>query len=66
MYIEAVPNRDSPPAILLWESYREKGRVKKRTLCNLTNWPSHLIEGLRALLRGGSVLPPGSCTAPRL
>src|SRR5512147_599039 len=60
MYIEAVPNRDSPPAILLRESYREKGRVRKRTLCNLTNWPSQLIEGLRALLKGGSVLPPGS------
>src|SRR5512144_7094 len=60
MYIEAVPNRDAPPAILLRESYREKGRVRKRTLCNLTNWPSQLIEGLRALLKGGSVLPPGS------
>lgn len=60
MYIEAVPNRDSPPAILLRESYREQGRVRKRTLCNLTNWPSQLIEGLRALLKGGSVLPPGS------
>ena len=60
MYIEAVPNRDSPPAILLRESYREKGRVKKRTLCNLTSWPSHLIEGLRALLKSGSMLPPGS------
>ena len=60
MYIEAVPNRNSPPAILLRESYREKGRVRKRTLCNLTNWPSHLIEGLRALLKGGNVLPPGS------
>jgi len=59
MYIEAVPNRNSPPAVLLRESYREKGRVRKRTLCNLTNWPSHLIEGLRALLKGGSVLPPG-------
>jgi transposase len=60
MYIEAVPNRNSPPAILLRESYRENGRVRKRTLCNLTKWPSHLIEGLRALLKGGSVLPPGA------
>jgi transposase len=59
MYIEAVPNRSSPPAILLRESYRDKGKVKKRTLCNLTNWPAHLIEGLRALLKDGSVLPPG-------
>ena len=59
MYIEAVPNRNSPPAILLRESYRDKGKVRKRTLCNLTNWPAHLIEGLRALLKDGSVLPPG-------
>ena len=60
MYIEAVPNRNSPPAILLRESYRDKGKVRKRTLCNLTNWPAHLIEGLRALLKDGSVLPPGT------
>src|SRR5512132_2544774 len=60
MYIEAVPNRDSPPGILLRESYREKGRVRKRTLCNLTNWPTHLVEGLRAPLTGGNVRPPGS------
>ena len=59
MYIEAVPNRSSPPAVLLRESYRDKGKVRKRTLCNLTNWPAHLIEGLRALLKDGSVLPPG-------
>jgi hypothetical protein len=59
MYIEAVPNRKSPPAILLRESYRDKGKVRKRTLCNLTHWPAHLIEGLRALLKDGSVLPPG-------
>src|SRR4249919_338572 len=60
MYIDAVPNRNSPPAILLRESYRDKGKVRKRTLCNLTNWPAHLIEGLRALLKDGSVLPPGA------
>ncbi len=36
MYIEAVPNRNSPPAILLRESYREDGKIKKRTLLNLT------------------------------
>ena len=58
MYIEAVPNRNSPPAVLLRESYRENGRVKKRTLCNLTNWPKGLVEGFRALLKGGIVMPP--------
>jgi hypothetical protein len=59
MYIETVPNRTSPPAILLRESYRENGKVKKRTLCNLTNWPKGLVEGFRALLKGGTVVPPG-------
>lgn len=51
MYIEAVPNRSSPPAILLRESYREDGKVKKRTLANLTHWPSDKVEGLRRVLR---------------
>jgi hypothetical protein len=59
MYIEAVPNRNSPPAILLRESYRENGRVKKRTLLNLSTWPKSLVEGFRALLKGGTVVPPG-------
>ena len=53
MYIESVPNRGSPPAILLRESFRENGRVKKRTLANLSNWPNTLVEGFRTLLRGG-------------
>ena len=39
MYIESVPNRQSPPAVLLRESYRDAGKVKKRTLANLTKWP---------------------------
>ncbi len=62
MYIEAVPNRSSPPAILLRESYRAGGKVKKRTLCNLTDWPTELIEGLRTLLKGGTAVPPGQET----
>ena len=59
MYIEAVPNRNSPPAILLRESYRVDGKIKKRTLLNLSNWSPSLIEGLRMLLKGGTALPPG-------
>ena len=59
MYIEAVPNRNSPPAVLLRESYRVGGKIKKRTLLNLSDWPRDLVEGLRALLKGGTVLPPG-------
>jgi transposase len=57
MYIEAVPNRNSPPAILLRESYRANGKVRKRTLCNLSDWPTAHIEGLRGVLKGGTVIP---------
>ncbi len=53
MYIEAVPNRGSPPAILLRESFRQNGRVRKRTLANLSDWPTPLVEGFRTLLKGG-------------
>jgi hypothetical protein len=57
MYIEAVPNRDSPPAILLRESYREDGKVRKRTLANLSSLSAQVIEGLKVLLRGGVAVP---------
>jgi transposase len=57
MYIEAVPNRNSPPAILLRESYRHEGKVRKRTLCNLSDWPTAMVEGLRGVLKGGTVIP---------
>lgn len=60
MYIESVPNRSSPPAVLLRESYREAGRTRKRTLANLTRWPPELVEGLRRLLKGGRAVEPGS------
>ena len=59
MYIETVPNRASPPAILLRESWREGGKVHKRTLLNLTQWDPAHVEGLRAVLKGGTVIPPG-------
>src|SRR5271167_976218 len=59
MYIEAVPNRNSPPAILLRESYRQHGKVRKRTLCNLSDWPAAHVEGLRGVLKGGTVIPAG-------
>ena len=51
------PEWHSPPAILLRESYRENGKVRKRTLCNLSDWPAAHIEGLRGVLRGGTVIP---------
>jgi transposase len=48
-----VPNRNSPPAILLREGYREGGKVVKRTLANLSHWDPQLVEHFRVLLRGG-------------
>jgi transposase len=52
MYIDTVPNRKSPPAILLRESYRDHGKVKKRTLANLSKLPKELIELIRQALAG--------------
>ena len=57
MYIELVPNRHSPPAILLRESFREGGKVKKRTLLNISDWPRERIAGFKALLKRGTVIP---------
>src|ERR1700692_2458541 len=57
MYIESVPNRNSPPAVLLRETYRQNGRICKRTLFNLSHWPTAHVEGLRGVLRGGTVIP---------
>jgi Transposase DDE domain len=56
MFIDVVPNGRSAPAVLLRESYREDGRVRKRTLANLSQLPSSLIDGLRVLLTGGAVV----------
>ncbi len=52
MYIETVPNRNSPPAVLLREGYREGGKVVKRTLANLSHWDAQLVEPFRLLLNG--------------
>jgi hypothetical protein len=55
MYVTRVPNRSSPPAVLLRESYREGGKVKNRTLANLSSWPEAKVEALSRALKG---LPP--------
>jgi transposase len=52
MYIDIVPNRNSKPAILLREAWREKGKIKKRTIMNLSDWPMAKVEALRVVLRG--------------
>lgn len=52
MYIDAVPNRNSPPALLLRESRREGKKTIKRTLANITHWPSEVVEAIRSALKG--------------
>jgi hypothetical protein len=52
MYVARVPNRGSPPAILLRESYREGGKVKNRTLANLSRWPEPKVDALARVLKG--------------
>jgi len=52
MYIEHVPNRNSAPAVLLRESWRENGKTKKRTVGNLSSLPNETVEAVRAALKG--------------
>ena len=54
MYVAVVPNRSSPPAILLRESFREKGKVHNRTLANISHWPAEQIAALREVLKGAT------------
>jgi transposase len=56
MYITAVPNRGSTPTLLLRESYREDGKVKNRTLANLTHWPTPVVEAMQVALKGGRLV----------
>jgi len=57
MYVTRVPNRGSPPAVLLRESYREDGKVKTRTLANLSRWPEHKVDKLARALKGLPAAP---------
>ena len=56
MYVTRVPNRSSLPAVLLRESYRDGGKVKTRTLANLTDWPDAKVEALRRVLKGETAI----------
>ena len=58
MYIETVPNRNSRPAILLRQGWREGKRVRKKTLANLTDWPAKKVEALRQVLKGHRLIAP--------
>ncbi len=59
MYVTRVPNRSSPPAVLLRESWREGGKVRTRTLANLSDWPEAKVEALRRVLRGETLVAAG-------
>jgi transposase len=68
MYVARVPNRNSPPAFLLREAWREGGKVKNRTLANLSHWPPAQIEALRQVLKGHTKLSSqlqGACQIVR-
>ena len=56
MYVTKVPNRSSPPAVLLRESYRDGGKVKTRTLANLSDWPDAKVDALRRVLKGETAI----------
>ena len=56
VYVERIPNRDSPPAFLIRQSWRENGKIKRRTLANLSKLPPHTIEAIRLVLKGAQVV----------
>ena len=68
MYIATIPNRGSPPAILLREGYREGKKVKTRTLANITHWPGERVEALRRSLKGelDGVIPESEPVSDRI
>src|SRR5262249_50793563 len=65
MYIATVPNRNSPPAILLREGWREGNKTRQRTLANLSHWPQEKIESLRRLLRDEPLVSPQDLLATK-
>jgi transposase len=58
MYVERIPNRNSPPAVLLREAWRENGKICKRTIANLSDWPDEKVEALRRVLRDEPIVSP--------
>lgn len=57
MYVDVVPNRNSPPAVLLRQAIREGKKIRKVTLANLSDWPEEQVSSLRLLLKGESLVP---------
>ena len=66
MYVAVVPNRNSPPAILLRESFRENGKVHNRTLANLSQWPPAQIAALREVLKGTATVASSAAGSFRI
>jgi len=60
MYIAVVPNRNSAPAVLLRESFRENGKVHNRTLANISHWPAERVAAFRDVLKGATTTSVGS------
>jgi hypothetical protein len=58
MYVAEIPNRSSPPTFLLRESFREGGKVKNKTIANITHLPRSQIDLMRRVLRGETLVPP--------
>ena len=64
--VDVIPNRSSPPAILLREAWRDGARIRRRTLANLSKMPPVLVDAVRAALAGGVILSgPGAAVAIR-
>jgi len=57
MYVDIVPNRSSPPAVLLRESWREGSKIHKKTLANISHWPRFQVDSLRRVLKGEHLVP---------
>jgi hypothetical protein len=57
MYIDFVPNRSSPPLVLLRQAIREGNKIRKVTVANLSDWPEEQVSSLRLLLKGESLVP---------
>ena len=64
MYVATVPNRNSPPAILLRESYRLDGKVKTRTIANITHPAPHQVDALRLASSGSLTVASSLCQSP--
>src|SRR5438128_8395944 len=59
MHIDIVPNRKSPPAVLLRESFRQGKKVRKRTLANLSALSAEQVDAIRRVLKGERLVPVG-------